>query len=118
MMKKDNPKDAIIAITGGLLFFYLIYKLNILLIIAICLIAIGLTSTYLSAKISWLWMGFAKILGYVNSRILLGAVFFLILTPLAMIRRLFSRRVNTSGNSTAFIERNHEFAAGDFEKPF
>ncbi len=117
-MKKENPKDAIIAITGGLLVFYLIYRLNILLIIALCIIALGLTSTYLSSKISWLWMGLAKVLGYVNSRILLGFIFFMILTPLAVTRKLFNRKIKKTKPSSVFFERNHTFIAADFEKPF
>jgi hypothetical protein len=117
-MKKDNLKDAIIAITGGLLIFYLIYKLNALLILALCFIAIGLFSPFLSEKISWLWMGLAKVLGYINSRVLLGAIFFLILTPLAILRRSFSRKIKNTGNRSAFFERNHEYVSGDFEKPF
>lgn len=117
-MKKDNPKDAIIAITGGLLIFYLIYKLIALLIIAMCLLAIGLFSTFLSAKISWLWMGLAKMLGYINSRILLGLIFFLILTPLAALRRLFRPKEKRTEKSSSFFYRNHEYVSSDFEKPF
>jgi hypothetical protein len=117
-MNKNNPKDAIIAITGGLLIFYLIYRLNALLIIALCFLTIGLFSTFLSVKISWLWMGLAKMLGYINSRILLCVIFFLILTPLAILRRSFSRKIKNTGNRSAFFERNHEYVSGDFEKPF
>jgi hypothetical protein len=117
-MNKNNPKDAIIAITGGLLVFYLIYRLNVLLIIALSFIAVGLFSTFLSKKISWLWMGLAKILGYINSRILLGLIFFLILTPLAAIRRLFRPKEKTTEKSSSFFDRNHEYISGDFDKPF
>ncbi len=117
-MDKNNPKDAIIAISGGLLLFYLIYRLDILLVLALCFIAIGLFSTFLSVKISWLWMGLAKILGYVNSRILLGVVFFLILTPLALLRKVFSRKIRNSDNTSVFFDRNHKYVSGDFEKPF
>jgi hypothetical protein len=117
-MKNHNPKDAIIAITGCLILFYLIYKLSILLIIAMCFILIGLISSNLSSKISWLWMGIAKVLGYVNSRLLLGAIFFMILTPLAVIRRKLISKVKYEENSSTFFERDYEFVPDDFEKPF
>lgn len=35
------------------------------------------------------WMTLAGVLGYVNSRILLTVIFYLILTPLGLVRRLF-----------------------------
>lgn len=35
-----------------------------------------------------LWMGLAEGLGFVMSRVILSAVFFLVLTPIALVRRL------------------------------
>lgn len=37
------------------------------------------------------WMRFAAALGWVNSRIILSAFFFLVFTPIALVRRLFVR---------------------------
>ena len=37
------------------------------------------------------WMRFAEVLGYVNSRIILGITFFLIITPYGLTMRLFGR---------------------------
>ena len=37
------------------------------------------------------WMKFALILGWVNSRILLSLIFFLLFTPIGLIMRLFGR---------------------------
>ena len=39
------------------------------------------------------WMKFASILGWLNTRIILGLVFFLIFTPVGLIRRLFQKDV-------------------------
>ncbi|MBF0501983.1 MAG: hypothetical protein HQM09_17725 [Candidatus Riflebacteria bacterium] len=38
----------------------------------------------------YLWMKLAAFLGRINNKIILGLLFFLILTPLALIRRYFS----------------------------
>ncbi len=117
-MKKENPLESILAISGGLLLFYLLFNLKVLLIIAICFIAVGLFSTYLSSKIAWLWLGFAKVLGYFSSRLLLGIVFYLVLTPLAFLRKLLKKKIMVEDSTTYFSERNHNFTATDCEKPF
>jgi predicted membrane protein len=39
------------------------------------------------------WLKFGAILGYINTRILLGMVFFLIVTPIGWIIRLFGKRL-------------------------
>ncbi len=37
------------------------------------------------------WMVVGGVLGWINTRLILGLAFFLVLTPLAILRRLFSR---------------------------
>jgi len=117
-MKRENPFESLLALSGGLILFYLFFKVTALLIIALCLIAIGLFSSFLTSKISWLWLGFAKILGYLSSRLLLGIVFYLILTPLALLRSLLKKKSTIKDSSSCFTERNHEFSLTDFERPF
>ena len=38
------------------------------------------------------WMGLAVAVGWINSRILLSAIFFLMVTPLALVLRVFGKR--------------------------
>ena len=45
------------------------------------------------------WMKFALILGWVNSRILLSLIFFLLFTPIGLIMRLFGRDALNRGMS-------------------
>jgi len=116
-MKKSNPAETILAISGGLVVFYLIYKVTILLFIALGFIAVGLLSSFLSSKIAWLWSGFSKILGYVSSRIILSIVYFIVLTPLALLRKISGRKKPVS-NFSNFLIREHVFSKSDFEKPF
>lgn len=117
-MKKNKPAESIIAITGGLIVFYLIYKVTVLLFIALGFIAVGLLSSFLSSKIARLWMGLGKMFGYISSRILIGMVFYIILTPLALIRKLFMDRKHKDEKKSNFIVRNHLYSAEDFSRPF
>jgi hypothetical protein len=55
-------------------------------------VSIQLLALIAPAAALWIrhaWMSFAGVLGWINSRILLSAMFFLLLTPVALIRRLF-----------------------------
>jgi hypothetical protein len=39
------------------------------------------------------WMKFAFVLGWINARLILGVFFYLVLTPLGLVMRLFGRDV-------------------------
>ena len=54
------------------------------------------------------WMQFAAVLGWINSRIILSAMFFLVLAPIGFITRLFGRNpLNRRGpeQETYWIKR-------------
>ena len=55
------------------------------------LIGAGLIAPMLLAPVYAAWMKLAYLLGWVNSRILLSVIFFLLFTPIALVTRLFGR---------------------------
>ncbi|MBI1924667.1 sxtJ [Candidatus Poribacteria bacterium] len=55
------------------------------------LIGAGLIAPTILAPIYVAWMKLAFILGWVNSRILLSIIFFLLFTPIALVLRLLGR---------------------------
>lgn len=116
-MNSNRHHEAIFAISGGLIVFYFIYKLPLLLIISLAIIIIGLLSPFLAKYIFKAWMGLAKVLGYINSRILLTVIYFLILTPLALLRNLFRKKPHSVSLSN-YSGRNHKFLPSDFDRPF
>ena len=56
--------------------------------VAVLLLAIAALSQRLSDAFHFGWMKLAAALGYVNSRVLLSAMFFLVMTPVGATRRL------------------------------
>jgi hypothetical protein len=56
---------------------------------AALLLAAGLFLKPAGALVARAWLRLAEALGAVNSRILLGAIFYLFLTPIALLARLF-----------------------------
>jgi len=70
-----------------------------------------------------LWFGLSLVLGTVMSKVLLSAIFFLVLTPMGLLRRLLGKdpmrmRQFKKGDGSVFRVRDHAFVAADIEQPF
>jgi len=70
-----------------------------------------------------IWFGFSHILGTVMSKVILSLTFFLVLTPMGLLRKISGKdpmRINTwkNGSESVFRVRDHTFDAGDIEQPF
>ena len=91
-------------------------------IIDYCLVAVmgvSLFSESISDLIEKLWNGLAKILGYIVPTILLTVVFFLILTPLALLAKLFkskSEYISENDSNSIFKNSNKSFDRKSFER--
>jgi uncharacterized membrane protein len=72
---------------------------------------------------AYLWYKLSEILGYISSRLLLSMVFFLVVTPVAWVRRLMGKdtlelKKFKKERGSVLKEKEHTFAAADLEKPF
>ena len=52
---------------------------------------LGLTGTKAAMPLYWLWMGLGYVMGNVMNRVLMGLVFYLAVTPMALIMKLCRR---------------------------
>ena len=84
------------------------------------LLLIGLLLKRATSRMVQGWLDFSLILSRLSNRFILTLVFFLLLTPLALLYRLFAPNPlmlrKDKGASTYFHDRNHSFGRGDFEK--
>jgi len=69
------------------------------------------------------WFGLSHVLGTVMSKVLLGIVFFVVVTPLAVLRRAMgkdSMRLSgfKKGADSVFRTRDHLFTGKDLEPPY
>jgi len=87
-------------------------------ITALGLLIAGSLSSWLLKVITdgWLWIG--EMIGAVMSRVVLSLVFFMVLTPVAVIYRLFGRKKRQLNPDSYYVERNHRYVAKDLEKVF
>lgn len=69
------------------------------------------------------WFGFSHVLGTVMSKVILTIVFVLVVTPIAVIRRMMGKdalklKAFKAGSASVMVERNHTFTATDISKPY
>ena len=88
---------------------------------AVLLLATGLFVKPAGALIARVWLKFGGLLGAVNSRLILGAIFYLFLTPIACLARLtrgdFLRlKKHDAAGGGYWHERNHSYTAADISK--
>lgn len=120
-MKRDNIDNSktILVITTGFLVVFLLWDHQWALYIALGVAVAGVVSDYLSGKITWVWMKLAWLLSLVIPKILLAAVFYLLLLPLALISRIFRKEAPLTlknNKESLFVEYNKTIEPSSFEK--
>lgn len=122
-MKQKNPNTALTVLTilVGLLIVNYFAKKELILWIAIGIGVLSVLSSWIRNTIHFLWMKLADILGLIIPKIILGLVFFLIVTPLGIFSRWLSPKeqliLKNDSNST-FFETKKRFEKSFFEKPW
>ena len=117
-MKNQNNKEIILTIVVGLLVFFYFFKLLWLFNTALIIGILGVFSDFIAEKIAWVWLKFAEILGKINSTVLLSLIFFVFLTPLALLMKIFKKSDSLKLkkiSGSVYDERNHTYVAKDLE---
>ena len=70
-----------------------------------------------------IWFGLSHFLGTIVSKIILSLVFFLIVTPMGLIRKAFGAdpmktKQWKNGEGSVLVERKHLYIKEDIEKPY
>ena len=91
--------------------------------LALVLLLAGMVWPRLYSPLAKLWLGLSLLLGSVMSRLLLSVIFFVVVTPLALVMRLFGhdpmrRKGWKKSTDSTFVSRDHTFEAKDLEHPF
>jgi len=117
-MKTNSSHATILTISMGFLILHLLFSWEWAVIVSLVVGVTGLISSYLSRKIEYAWMKFAKLLGYIIPNILLSIVYYLLLFPLSALSKLFNKDpLMLSGEyQTYFIDIKKEIDKKSFEK--
>ncbi len=119
MKPTSNPSLTVLSIVFGLLFFNYFIDSKILFYISLFFAGIGVFSFKASLIIEKIWFKLSFILSLIIPNILLSVIFFLILTPLALLSKLFNSKTNfisINNQKTTFITLNKSFDKRSFER--
>ena len=127
MLKEKSPDHSALETMAVLAFVSiavgLFFKLNVLLYITLCLLFIGIFLRTLSICIAHAWLKFSAVLGGISTRVVLTIIYFVFLTPIAFLYRVFHgdfmslKRQDVAG-TTYWNERDYEYTTKDFENPW
>jgi len=124
--KSITPKqatDAGMAVVLLLLLAGLATREVMLYRIALAALVVNMIVPAVYRPFAWFWFGLANLLGWVSSRILLTLIYFLVVFPVGMVRRLMGKDPlqlkgfrHTEGS--AMNVRDHLFIREDMEHPY
>lgn len=118
---KSNPAQTVLVICTGLVLLYFIFDLRWILYLAFGLGLLSILSTWMSTKVEWIWFKLTYLLSLIVPNILLGLIFFLVLTPIAFLASLFAKKDSfllKKPIDSAYQVINKKYSAADLENPW
>lgn len=127
-MKKEeitlnHAKDTGLAILLILLLIVYLGGKQFVLLPAIVALVITMTWPSLYLPLAKLWFGFSHLLGLATTKVILTALFMLVVVPMAIVRRAMGADAMRckdwkNGAASAFIEREHTYSREDLDGPY
>ena len=123
MRKFGITVGLILLVIAGLQFWKEKDSFQPILIIGIILLASGLAIPIILKPVYWVWMIFATILGWVMTRVILSLLFFVVVTPIGLILRMFRKQFlelkwDTTQNTYWNYRPTNEYNLKSYEKQF
>ena len=110
-------------VVGGFLFWKGKESFEIMLVSGLVLSVLGLTIHVVLKPIYWIWMVLAAVLGWIMTRVILGVLFYVVITPIGVFSRMSQNKFldlkwhetkDSYWNFRNTKQRNNE----DYEKQF
>ena len=113
----------ILLIIAGILFYKERESYELIIFFGIAFIGLGLGKPIILKPFYLVWMNFAVVLGWLMTRLILGLLFFVVVSPIGLISRLFGKEFlelkNSSLNSSYWNYKNsRRISHQNFEKQF
>ena len=121
MKSKIEIDKTILVIATGFIALYFVFHLNYFITIAFIISVLSILSEWIANFIASLWLKLAKLLSYIAPNIIMSLVFFLMLTPIALLQKLLKRNSTFMMNDTqksTFSDSNKSIDRTHFEKPW
>lgn len=119
----EKCKDSGLALTLISLLCYQAWKLEILLLLAIIFLLVAMTYPLIFKPFAKIWFALSTALGTIVSKIVLTVLFFGLVLPFGLARRLSGKdsmklKSWKKGVASVFRVREHSFTAKDLEHPY
>jgi glycerol-3-phosphate acyltransferase PlsY len=120
--KKQTVEFALVAILISL-FLSLYFKTNTGVKVAFVITVIAILVPVLFYPFAVIWFGLSNILGAISSKVLMTIIFFVLVVPIGLIRKLFGKdnlKINQfkKGSQSEMENRNHLYKESDITNTF
>ena len=114
---KIKYRETLLVIVLGFSLLYLIFNREWMLYISLATGVAGMLSLHLNRWIHLGWFFLGEKLGFVVNKIVLGAIFYLVLVPMGFLSKLFRKDIMNlkSPGKSAYHQRDHLYRPADFE---
>ena len=122
-MSVDKDKDAGMALCLLCFLFGSGLHLRWLELTAMGVLFVDMIAPVVFRPFAVVWFGLSAGIGALGSSLVLSLLFFLVVTPVALVRRWMGKdsmnvRRWRRGRNTVFVERDHVFTRRDIERPY
>jgi len=122
-VSREQAKDTGMAMVLICLLIWHFFNVDRFFAISIVLLVINMIFPQVYKPLAKLWLGFSNILGAVMSRILLTILFFTLVTPIGVFRRITgydSLQIKKwkKDRTSVFQVRDHTYQPKDIDKPY
>ena len=119
----DQCKDTGMALVLICLLIDHFGKLHNAAFIAMVLLIVNMTFPGLYRPVARVWLGLSLIIGSFTSKLLLGFIFLVVVTPVGWLRRMtgcdtLQLKKWKADESSVFKKRDHTFRPEDMERPY
>ncbi|UCH83735.1 MAG: hypothetical protein JSW50_15005 [Candidatus Latescibacterota bacterium] len=122
-ISKDQAKDTGMAMVLICLIVGFFSGNNVFFKLSVPLLVLNMVVPIVFRPVAVFWLGLSRLLGTVVSRILLTVVFFVLVVPVGLLRRLLGKdalqlKRFKKGSKSVMNIRDHLYAPADIEKPY
>ena len=122
-INKDQAKDTGMAMVLICLIIGFFSGNDLWYKIAIPVLVLNMIVPKIYCPVGVVWLGLSHLLGTVVSRILLSIIFFVLVLPVGLLRRLLAKdslqlRKFGKGTDSVMMTRDHTYEPADIEKPY
>ena len=119
----NQAKDTGLALVLIFLIVQYIRQPGWLVLCAMAVLVLTMVWPAVFRPLAKVWFGFSHFLGTVVSKIILSLVFFLIVTPMGLIRKAFGAdpmktRQWKKGDGSVLVVRKHRYTIEDIQNPY